>query len=165
MSTSGIPAARARLAQLAEGLRAAASGEVVRRAAAKVQAQISAVSQRILSKHVLSGRALTEGNATASGGLIQLSVPEYVGFGLRSAWPFRSGMPPFVIARATKIFAAELAAALAGERSPIEVEEELAEEKAAEKSRAKFRRDVARIYRQSAEGRAARRAARKAARG
>lgn len=156
MSAGGISEARAMLSQLSEGLRAAASGQVLDRAAQAVQAQVTAVSKRILSKHVLSGRALSGASATRAGGLVQITVPEYVSFGLGAAWPFRSGMPPFVVSRAARIFQAELLAALAGDRSPLLEADDAAEEVAAVKSRAKFKADIARIYRHSAEGKAAR---------
>ncbi|HEY8944909.1 MAG TPA: hypothetical protein VIM73_11640 [Polyangiaceae bacterium] len=154
---TGISAARARLADLVVGLRAATSGEVVERAAAKVQSQIDAVSKRILANHVDTGHAQSEAQTSHSGALIQLTVPTYVGF--HEWWPFRSGMPPFVLGNASRIFSAELRAALAGERSPLIVADEVAEEKAAEKSRAKFKRDIARIYRQSDEAKEARKKA------
>lgn len=159
-----ITAARRLVAKLVLNLTAAANGEIVARAAAKIQAQIDAVAKRILSKHVLSGRALSQGSATRSGTLIQLSTPAYIGFALGRGWPFRSGMPPFVLSNAVKILQAELNASLTGQASPLALADEAAEEAAIQKSRAKYKADNARIYRQSAAGKAAAKAARQLAR-
>lgn len=158
MAAFGITAARARLEEIATKLRAAASGEVVARAAAKIQEQVTAVSQRILTKHVLSGRALGEGTATRLGSLIQLTAPQYITYALGAEWPFRSGMPPFVVTRALKIFEAELVAATGGQPSPLA----LADVAASEATAAKFKKDIAKIYRSTPEGKAKRSAERKA---
>ncbi len=97
-------AARRRLAEVTAGLRAAASGAVVERAAAQVQAQIDAVSRAKLAKHTASGAALGALKASRSGGLVQLTAKGYLRY--HRWWPFRRGMPPFVTRNATKIFKA-----------------------------------------------------------
>lgn len=111
----GISGARARLQTIVNGLRDAAGGEAVARAAAKVQAQIDAVSKSKLTTHKLSGNALAVARPTHSGGLIQLTAPRYVNY--HGWWPFRRGMPPFVVKRAAQLFAAELLALVSGKPS------------------------------------------------
>lgn len=169
---SGVPAFRARLEQLVTDLRGAASGDVVKRAAVKVESQIQAVSRRFLEAHRASGHAADTATVSHSGGLIQLRRVEYAHF--IPGDPFRNGaMPPFVVKNASKIFKAELEAVLKGEPSPLSLADAAAEEALAVKSRAKFKRDTAkiarRLFRESAAGKAAqkvaaaqRRAARKA---
>ncbi len=159
LSSSGIPAARKRFADLAARLREAASGAVVERAAQAIGAQVQAVAKRLTSAHQDSGAAASGLTVTASGGLVQLTSNRYLGY--HPWWVFRSGMPPFVIARALKIFKAELEAAIAGEDSPLTLWDAMMEEAAAVKSRAQFKRDTARIFHKSAEGIAKRVAARK----
>lgn len=168
---AGITRARARLAEVVAGLREIASGAVRDRAAAKVRDQVEKVAATRLAAHDMTGAAASAMVVDRTGGLVQLhdlpsangkqwSGKSYVS--LQSWWPFRRGMPPFIVGRAIKIYEAELHAALSGQRSPLLVAEEEAEETAAEKSRAAFKREIARIYRQSDEGKAAKRAARKA---
>ncbi len=123
--------ARAKLQQVVEGLRAAASGEVVERAAAKVRTQIDKVGHKYASAHRLTGAADSGLVTTTSGGLIQLTANRYLSY--HSWWPFRSGMPPFVVTRAAKIFAAELQAAISGQASPLALADAAAEESAAAK--------------------------------
>lgn len=153
-----ITGARARLQAAADGLRAAASGAVVERAAAKVQTQVDKVAHKFTSAHRLSGDADDSVDTTTAGGLIQLRTVGYLRF--HADWLFRRGMPPFVISNALKIFTAELVAALAGEPSPLLVAEEGAELAAAVKSRAQFKKDTAviarRIFAASPAGKAAR---------
>ena len=134
MTFAGISKARARLSELVQGLRVAASGAVVQRAAAKVQEQISSVTKAKLSKHVFTGNAQGTATVAAAGGLVQLTAPAYLHF--HGWWPFRSGMPPFVVTRAAKIFEAELVAALGGLPSPLALADAAAEE-VAEARRAK----------------------------
>ena len=155
----GIVKARQRLVDLAARLREAASGGVVARAAQAVQAQVDKVAHRIASEHKLTGAADAALVTTSTGALVQLRHIQYLGF--HAWWPFRSGMPPFVVSRAARIFKAELEAAVSGQRSPLLLADAAAEEKSAAKSRAQFKRDIARAWRNSAEGRAARRAAAK----
>jgi hypothetical protein len=69
-------------------------------------------------------------------------------------------MPPFVISNAVKVFAAELQAAISGQRSPLLLADEAAEEAAAAKSRAAFKKETARLYRKSDEYKAKRKAER-----
>ena len=114
---AGISSARARFGRLSEGLRLAASGEVLARAVAKVSEQIEAVVRARLSAHELSGTAARETQVTVSGAMIQIrGMPSrnaknaqgrsYVS--LYRWWPFSRGMPPFVVKRASLIFAREL---------------------------------------------------------
>jgi len=124
---------RAKLGDLTSRLRDVASGGVYERAAAKVQSQIDAASKRILAQHVYTGNALATSTATRGGQQIQLTTARYLKF--HEWWPFRSGMPPFVMRNAIKVFSAELKAALAGDPSPLLVAEEEAIE-AAERKRA-----------------------------
>lgn len=151
--------ARALLAKLVLNLTAAATGEVVARAGAAIQAQITSVSRSKLVKHVLSGAALAEAAARRTGTLIQLETPTYLVFH-REFWPFYHGIPPFVISRAIAIMEAEFAAAMGHRYSPLLAAEEAAEEAVAVKSRATFKKEIARIYRQSAAGKAATKAGR-----
>jgi len=107
---TGITAARARLARLAADLRAAASGEVIERAAAKIAEQIVAVAEAKTTKHMRTGDARGSVQLTRAGGKIELSTVDYLRF--HAWWPFRRGMPPFVVKRASLIFARELVNAL-----------------------------------------------------
>ncbi len=116
MFTCNVTSACARLSSLVAGLRAAASGAVVDRAAAKVQAQIDAVSRAKVTSHELSGHAASVLEVSRLGGLVQVKASAYLHF--HRWWPFRSGMPPFVVKRAALIFAAELVAALGGRGKP-----------------------------------------------
>lgn len=156
IASSGIPQARQRLSELVAGLRDAASGAVAERAARAVQEQVAAVTKRILGQHVDSGHAQETAEATHAGNVVQLSASGYLKY--HAWWPFRSGMPPFVLARATRIYKAELEAALAGKTSPLLAADEAAEEIAAARAAAKFKKDIARIYRQSDEYKAKKRA-------
>lgn len=143
MNFTGISKARAKLAELARGLRAAASGAVVARAAEKVGERVRRVAQSKLSAHELTGAALSSTVVDVSGGLVQLhgmppcngkgwSGTSYVG--TKSWWPFRGGvMPPFILAQAAKIFQAELVAAIGGHPSPLALADAAAEEAAAAK--------------------------------
>jgi len=107
----GITQARARLERLAQGLREAAGGAVLARAAAKVQAQINAVAKAKTAAHELSGNAASTLTVTAAGGLVQLHAASYLHF--HRWWPFRSGvMPPFIVKNASLILARELLAAI-----------------------------------------------------
>lgn len=117
LSSRGIPAARKRFADLSARLRAAASGAVVVRATAAIAAQVEAVAKRITSEHRASGAAADGLVLTTSSGTVSLTSNRYLG--LHGWWIFRSGMPPFVITRANKIYARELEAAIAGEPSPL----------------------------------------------
>ncbi len=148
MAYADISAARAKLARICDGLRFAASGAVLERAAAKVQEQIDAVGKSKLSKHQLSGAALGSLDATASGGLVQLTSNRYLGY--HRWWVFRDGMPPFVVSRAVKILDAELHAAVAGQPSPLFVADaaaEIAEEARMVKHRARYKAANAKIAR------------------
>lgn len=136
----GLSAARSRLQVLVNGLRNAAGGAVVARAAAKVGEQVAAVSKRLLADHIYTGNAQSASLVTVNGGRVDLSAPGYLKY--HGWYVFRSGMPPFVVTRAAKIFAAELQAALAGEASPLALADEAVEaaaeakrQKAAEKDR------------------------------
>lgn len=113
MTFTGISAARKRLARLAAGLRDAASGAVLARAAAKVGAQLAAVAEQKTSAHQLSGNARGSIVLTVGGGHVELTTARYLSY--HSWWPFRRGMPPFVVKRAVIIFARELLVALGGE--------------------------------------------------
>ena len=108
----GLQRARARLQLLADNLRDAAGGEVVSRAAEKVQALISRVAGEKAGRHVDTGAALASIAGTTSGGLIQLRSLGYLRF--HRWWPFRRGMPNFVVKYASRVFADELLAAIGG---------------------------------------------------
>jgi hypothetical protein len=147
--------ARAMLMQLVPRLRGAASGQVVDRAAAKVQEQIDKVGRKYTEQHKLSGDAAATLNVTRDGGLVLLKANRYLDY--HDWWPFRRGMPPFVINHAVKVLQAELVAALTGKPSPLLTADAEAEERAAVKAAkaaarsarvlAKFKRDTARIAR------------------
>jgi hypothetical protein len=106
LSYAGITSARKRLARLAEGLREAASGEVVARAVAKIGQQIVAVAEKKTTQHRDTGAARGSVELATTGGLVQLSTVGYLKF--HAWWPYRRGMPPFVVKRAALIFAREL---------------------------------------------------------
>lgn len=163
--TFDMTAARAKLQKLADGLKLAASGAVVDRAAAAIGQQIQAVARRLTIKHKLTGAASSGLTLKVAGGLVQLTSNRYLGY--HDWWVFRSGMPPFVLSRASKIYAGELEAAISGKPSPLVLMDEAAEEAAAVKSRAKFQSDTAKIARRlfaaSPAGKAKRAAARKEA--
>lgn len=156
----GLSRIRSRLQVIANGLRDAAGGVVVERAAAQVQEQIDAVSKDKLSKHRLTGDALSTAEATHAGGLVQLQSQRYLGY--HSWWPFRRGMPAFVAKRAAKIFAAELLAALgsASARAAYAAALAVTEEASADEAKkvankagaAQRRKDKSREKRKSREG-------------
>jgi hypothetical protein len=151
--------ARAKLQRIVDGLKRAASGEVVERAAAAVEAQIAAVSRDKLAKRTDTGAAAAATQATHSGGLVQLKSKGYLRY--HRWWPFRGGkMPPFVIKSATRIFAVELRAATQG-KDPDAVSIEAAGVLAAAEAAETKKADAAyerRVKRQEAqEGRGARR--------
>ena len=106
----GLTAARRRLAELSRGLHAIASGEVVARTVAKVQAQIETVARRKLAGHVDTGAATTSLSVRADGSLVLLSANRYLRY--HGFWPFRRGMPGFVVKAAAQMIAAEVLAAL-----------------------------------------------------
>ena len=111
MTFTGITQARARLERLAQGLREAAGGAVLARAAAKVQAQIDAVASAKAGAHQDTGAAASSVLVTASGGLVQLNSAGYLKF--HGWWPFRRGiMPPFIVKNASQILARELLTAI-----------------------------------------------------
>lgn len=112
---ANITKARARLQTIVDGLRLAAGGVVVERAAVKVQAQIDAVSKAKLDVHEESGASLASAQTAHYGGLVQLTTTDYLRF--HGWWPFRRGMPPFVVTRAARIFAAELLAVIGSSAS------------------------------------------------
>lgn len=151
VQVQGISKARQKLAKLAAALRDHAG--VVERAAAKVQAQVDAVSSAKLGSHEASGYAIGNSDATASGGLVLLKSPRYLTY--HRWWPFRSGMPPFVVKRAASIFAAELLATLGMGSSEAQViaseiaADDAASEakKTARKAEAKQRREDRKIDR------------------
>ena len=118
LTFAGITSARARLARLTVGLREAASGEVVARAVAKVAEQIEAVAKAKTSKHTLSGTAADSVALARAGGVVALSTVGYLKF--HAWWPFRRGMPPFVVTRASLIFARELVNALGAKADETE---------------------------------------------
>lgn len=109
-TTTGIPKARKTLADLSAGLRAAASGEVVKRAAERVSAQVKAIAESRAKRHADTGAALAGIKVTANGGLVKLENARYLA--MHTFWPFRKGMPGTVIRNAVKIFAEELLAVL-----------------------------------------------------
>jgi flagellar biosynthesis GTPase FlhF len=169
VKASGIVEARRRLSDLVNGLREATSGAVVARAARKVQEQITAVTNRILGEHVYSGTARSSSLALASGSVVQLSSIGYLKY--HPWWPFRRGMPPFVVTRATKIFKAELEAALAGKPSPLALADAAAEDaaeakrvKAAAKEQKRVEREARAVERERAQTLAARARAERAGR-
>jgi hypothetical protein len=105
---SGWGQARARLLALAAGLRDHRG--VVERAAEKVAAQTQVVAAKVLGRHTETGTAAGALVVERRGGLVTLSDLAYVSF--HKWWPWRSGMPPFVMRYAAKVFAAELLAAV-----------------------------------------------------
>jgi len=111
-----VGAVRAKLAKIAAGLRAAATGAVVDEAAAAVQALIDGASQAIIARHTDTGKAAGERGVQRSGGLVVLSWPRYLAY---HQWnPFRSRMPAFVVKAASVIFARALIKALGGRGKP-----------------------------------------------
>lgn len=110
VTVSGISQARQTLAELAAGLRAAASGEVVKRAADRVRAQVEAIAKSRAQRHADSGAALAGLQVTINGGLVKLEAARYLSF--HTFWPFRKGMPGTVVKNAVRIFAEELLAVL-----------------------------------------------------
>lgn len=103
---AGISSARARLARLSAGLHQAASGEVMSRAANKIADQIEAVAKAKTAAHQVTGGASRTVAIAVHGGIITLGSIGYLKF--HAWWPFRRGMPPFVVKRASLIFAREL---------------------------------------------------------
>jgi hypothetical protein len=104
--------ARRRVQTLVTGLRAIGSGEALERAVDKIQEQVDAVAHDKAGRHVETGQALASVTTRATGGLIQLSGVRYLNF--HGWWPFRRGMPPFVLKRAALILATEVKVALGG---------------------------------------------------
>lgn len=113
----GITSARSRFGRLTAGLREAASGEVLARAVDKVRAQVEAVATKKLSAHVASGAAVSDTRVDARGAMVQIhempprnaKAQQSLSYlSLKGWWPFRGGMPPFVVKRAALIFAREL---------------------------------------------------------
>lgn len=146
---AGLTAARKRLAELAKGLHAIASGEVVARTVAKVQAQIEEVARKKLAGHVATGAALASLVVRADGSLVLLSANRYLRY--HGFWPFRRGMPGFVVKSAAQTFAAEVLAALGGRSGTLgALAESIADEQAAgdaKKREAADRREEARYER------------------
>ncbi len=128
----GIAKARRTLADLAARLRAAASGQVVDRAAQAIRAQVEKVATKYVEAHKESGLSESTLEVTQDGPLILLRSQRYLSY--HAWWPFRSGMPPFVVSRANKIFAAELEAAISGKASPLLEMDAEAEARAAAKA-------------------------------
>jgi hypothetical protein len=138
---SGITGARARLARLAVGLRGAAGGEVVERAVAKVADQVRAVVVAKLARHEETGAAAGATVTTTAGAMVQIhGMPPAKGkrwagrsyVSLHRWWPFSRGMPPFVVKRASLIFARELVLALGVKADQTEAAELVSEADAAE---------------------------------
>jgi hypothetical protein len=103
---AGLSAARSRVARLAAGLSQIAGGAVLQRAAAKIGEQIVAVAEQRAAAHQETGTARGSVQLTMSGPLVQLSNIGYLHF--HSWWPFRRGMPPFVLKRASVILSREV---------------------------------------------------------
>ena len=120
LAWTGLSAARKRLQMLAEGLRSAASGEVVEKAGAAVQALVDKVAREKIGRHVASGNAAGALTVARSGGLIQLQAPAYLHF--HGWWPFRSGMPPFIVKQAAVILARALVGTIKGGGSALALE-------------------------------------------
>jgi len=146
-----VTGARRKLAQLVAGLRAAASGKVVDVAAARVQEQIDGASQAIIGRHTETGKAAGDRVVERAAGLVTLSWPRYLAY---HRWnPFRSGMPPFAVKAASKIFAAVLVEALGGRGKPggeladeiLAAAEASDAKKAATAKRSENRRELAKI--------------------
>ena len=158
-----VSAARRRLAQLAQGLRAAGGGVAVARAAEKIAEQVRAVADAKLSRHHLSGEAAADTRVDIEGALVVLhGMPPAHGqawsgrsyLSLQRWWPFRSGMPPFMVKRGSQILAAEVLALLgnraAPERALAQGIVDEAEEAAANKRDAALKRFDAQIKRREA---------------
>jgi hypothetical protein len=148
---AGISSARARLARLSDGLRQAAAGEVMARAVAKVGDQVRAVVIATLARHELTGAASVSTEIAVGATSVQIQgMPSrnaknqqgrsYVS--LYGWWPFRSGMPPFVVKRSTLIFARELLLAL-GAGAPPEAAALVGEADAAEAAKVERKRVAA----------------------
>lgn len=123
LAWSGLSAARKRLAELAANLRSAASGSVTAAAAEKVADLVRKVATAKLSAHEESGAAAGLTVVDVSGGLVELhGMPgcngkKWAGKSYVSTfgwWPFRRGMPPFILKQAGVIYARELLAAIGG---------------------------------------------------
>lgn len=122
---AGLTAARSRLQALANGLRAAAGGEVVEEAAQEVGGLVRKVASTKLSAHEMSGAAASLTVVDVAGGLVELhGMPPCNGkqwegssyVGTKKWWPFRGGvMPPFILKQAGVIFARKLLAKLGAE--------------------------------------------------
>ncbi len=153
----GLQKTRARLQLLADNLRDAAGGEVVAEAAAEVQVIVNRIAGEKAGRHVDSGAAKGSIVVSTSGGLIQLRSVDYLRY--HGWWPFRRGMPAFVVKSASIIFANKLLAAIGGSdearaaATVLLVEEEAA---AAKRTRVKLQREIDKL------ARAAQRKARKA---
>lgn len=147
--------ARRRVHTLVTGLQVIASGEALERAAARIQEQIDAVATDKATSHIETGNALSTIEASRAGGLIRLSNVRYLAF--HKWWPFRRGMPPFVLKRAAIILAAEVKAALGGTYGNLgelagEVLGEEAEGKRKKVASAERRRLAAKAKRQQKKG-------------
>jgi hypothetical protein len=147
-SFQGLSKARKQLAALAAGLRD--HDGVVARAAAQVAAQVEAVSRSKVNAHRDTGAAASSVDVAATGGLVLHKVNRYLDY--HSWWPFRRGMPPFVVKRAAEIFAREFLSTIGagGEAGGVATEivaaadtasAVRAEKKAQAKVRAKIRRE------------------------
>src|SRR5262249_49853681 len=96
-------------------LQRAAGGEVIERAAVEVQAQVDAVARDKLGKHQASGDALRDLDVGISGSLVTLTGNSYLRF--HGWWPFRAGMPPFILKRAAIILAGKFLSVIGDEDS------------------------------------------------
>jgi hypothetical protein len=117
---AGLTAARARLQRLADGLREAAGGEVLARATAKMGEQIAAVAEQKTAAHMDTGAARGSVELAVSSGRVQLTTVGYLRY--HSWWPFRRGMPGFVVKRAALVLARELVEAIGGDGSALAAE-------------------------------------------
>lgn len=127
---AGLSEARARVARLAEALHRAAGGEVIERATAEIQAQIDAVAADRLGRHRATGDAAGSLDVRISGSLVTLTANSYLRF--HGWWPFRRGMPPFILKRAAVILAGALLAVIGDSDSAArELAQTIVDEKAA----------------------------------
>lgn len=123
-----LTAASKKLALIAEGLRRAAGGEAVERAATKVRDLVDHVAQKKLSAHSESGAAAGNTRVDVSGGGMVLlhGMPPCHGKGSsgksyvsrHSWWPFRRGMPTSIVKQASRILAAEFLALVRSGAAP-----------------------------------------------
>ncbi len=156
----GLGKMRQRVADLAKGLRAAASGVVIERSAAKVRTLVATVAEKWIGRHTDTGAAAASLVAAASGSLVTVTANGYLRF---QRWPFSKGMPRFILRQASIIMARELMALIGSKGAAGQLALEVVNEADIGAANAATRRTENKV--KAAQRRAAARAAKVAAHG